>query len=757
MPRKSPRHLCLSGLFQLHVPLVEVLLEQSQVAVVDLAVSGDVGGILVDGHAPLVEVLLEGSQVAVVDLAVVVDVAGGVGRHLTDGTAEVAIGVAVIVVLVLAIAVGAGEVVGGAAGAFIQGIGAAHVGILGVAGKGVDRRIKAEQGVDTGSLVAHVGEFVAGGLDGGVPFGIVGHLSDQRGLVAGFVSGAGGIGAGAQVLHGPGGTVLGDVPHHRVVGYDDVAARDGDLHVLQTGLVGHSTVHSLAVKDDQIVAGGEFATVGLKDVAQGAAVHLGAGEEGIEDGVPTDGILAAGGIVGGHRHGGGNLGLCPAHEGGAVGGQIPRPVGQSHVVAAVGGEGIVHVAVVHQRQGHLRTGPKLDADAHVGGGVDGEGVAVAHHVGIAAEDGVAGDGIAVGRVGGHGLAADRHGAVGGVGGGGGDVVGTGGTLTRGGLIILGDLGTEHHEDQFGIVHEHVAGAGDGLNGVVAAQLPGVHGVLLHPLQQHVTALHHTGGAPHFGGVAPTAVDVQHDAGHVAAQIVLAAGFGVGVVVAAALAVGLVTAGGVFAGGGGAQHHDVVFGIAVALTVGPGVLAVPAAVPGGADGLAGVEGGDLTAAVLTVGVAVQIFGLAVVGDVLVVGAHQTLQLLVQGAGGHTAHRGGAAQQGQLLVGGVVLVVPFFGVGGHKGGHLFAGAPVVDVLAGIDVVHRGRLSGQNDETAEQADEQNERGQPRQRTLVQVFHSGISFALILFAHNIHTSIILHILTGYNRQSARKNEGCS
>ena len=194
--------------------------------------------------------------------------------------------------------------------------------------------------------------------------------------------------------------------------------------------------------------------------------------------------------------------------------------------------------------------------------------------------------------------------------------------------------------------------------------------------------------------APADVDVQHDAGGIAPHVLTQL---VGVVEFTALTVGGVAAAAVFAGGSGTEHHNIrlALGIAVAaavtLTVGPAVLAVPglAAVPGGADGLAGIERGNGAAAVLTVGVLEQAAGGIIRGGVVQIAVHQLVQNLKQRAVGHTAGVGRAGIGRQLVVGDVVVVVPILRHRRQEGGQLIALTPVVDVVAGIDVVDRCRL--------------------------------------------------------------------
>ena len=66
---------------QVHVPAVQVLLQQTVVTDVDGAVAGGIGGRHVGSHIPAVQILLEQTQVADVDIAVIVDITGGEINH----------------------------------------------------------------------------------------------------------------------------------------------------------------------------------------------------------------------------------------------------------------------------------------------------------------------------------------------------------------------------------------------------------------------------------------------------------------------------------------------------------------------------------------------------------------------------------------------------------------------------------------------------------------------------------------------------
>ena len=419
-------------------------------------------------------------------------------------------------------------------------------------------------------------------------------------------------------------------------------------------------------------------------------------------------------------------------------------VGAGGVAAfgAVGG-----LAVIGHRIGVLAggvLGGEIDADGAVGSGLDPEGVAVAGHSGAAADDGVAGDLITGGGSGNDGGAGQVDGTVGGVAGLGGDGVAFGagiaavtaagaatavGGFAGGGGHVGGNFPVIQQEGQLRVVNEDVTGAGDGFHGVVAAQLPGVDGVGDDPLQQNIQTFHDTARTPH-GGLGPADMLVEHDAGNVAPEVVLAAGFGIGIVVAAAFAVGLIAAGTVLGRAGGAQHHDVVFTVTGALAVGPGMLPVPggAGVPAGADGQTGIEGRDglgHLGAVFTVGVLVQKTGLAVIGDMGMVLLHQGLQGLIQFAGRNIVPGGRTGEDGQSLVSDVVLLVELFGVGGQEGGGGAAVTPVVDVLAAVDIVHGGGFRRCGD-AGQKAQHQCQHQQKRQNAAEITLHNRSPFCV-------------------------------
>ncbi len=276
---------------------------------------------------------------------------------------------------------------------------------------------------------------------------------------------------------------------------------------------------------------------------------------------------------------------------------------------------------------------------------------------------------------------------------------TGVSLTVGGSgIVCRNNCTEELEDQLGIVNKDVTGTGDGLDSIITAQLPGVHRVFFHPLQKDVLTLHDTFRAPHTAGIAPTDVDIQHDTGNVAVQVVLAVGDIVGIVEAAALAVSLVAAATVLRGCRGAEHHDVVFGITFALGIGPGMLSVPGTVPGGTNLRTGVEGGNLTAAVLAVGVHAQILDITIAGNIGLLTGHKALQCLVQRAAGHGRSRGRAAQGHEILI--CAVCVECVCIDRRRcSGH----------AANTPVVHIGSSRGVDCQTGQEADAQSEDQHP------------------------------------------------
>ena len=195
---------------------------------------------------------------------------------------------------------------------------------------------------------------------------------------------------------------------------------------------------------------------------------------------------------------------------------------------------------------------------------------------------------------------------------------------RGSSHIERNILAEHNEAKLGIVYEDVTGSGDGFYRIVSAKLPGIDGICLHPLEKNLAALHNAAGAPSVRGIAPTNVNVEEDTSYVTAKIVRAVRLLVGIVISRALTVCGVTSRGVLARRGGTKHHDIVLVVAAkALTVRPGVLAVPVAIPAGTDRLAGIEGGDCSAAILAVGISVKILGFIVTGLVSMRVRHKRL--------------------------------------------------------------------------------------------------------------------------------------
>ena len=263
-------------------------------------------------------------------------------------------------------------------------------------------------------------------------------------------------------------------------------------------------------------------------------------------------------------------------------------------------------------------------------------------------------------------------------------------FTGGSCHICGDFCAEENERKFGVVNKNVTGAGDGLDRVVTTKLPSINGVSFHPFKQNFKAFHYTGGAPSIGGVAPTNVNIKEDTCYVTAQVILAAGFHIGIVVAAALSVSFVATRTVFACRSGAEHHKIVFVIAAkTLTVGPGVLTVPSAtaIPRGADRLAGIERGDLTAVVLAVGIYEQVSCCIITGDIAMVACHQLFQFTIQLTLRSIGFACAAGIRGEFCVGGVIILVEILCIGGEEGCGRSTSTPVVDVLAvgGVHVVY------------------------------------------------------------------------
>ena len=237
-----------------------------------------------------------------------------------------------------------------------------------------------------------------------------------------------------------------------------------------------------------------------------------------------------------------------------------------------------------------------------------------------------------------------------------------GSHAGGSYHILRDLPAKQQPGIFRIIYKHVTHAGNGLNRIVSAHFPGIHRIFFHPFQQDVQALYNAGSAPHGARYTPAHIHIQHHSGTVAPD-----GF-TGIVVAAAFAVGRVAPGGVFAGIGGPQMHDIADLLAGAqLAFGPDVLLIPggAAVPLAGNGDLAVEQGHLVdIACLTVGVFVvvtDIFVAVIVSIKSVGGGHQILQLSIKLASRRIAG-GGAAGQNAHGIPGVVAGVVILGIGG-----------------------------------------------------------------------------------------------
>ena len=257
--------------------------------------------------------------------------------------------------------------------------------------------------------------------------------------------------------------------------------------------------------------------------------------------------------------------------------------------------------------------------------------------------------------------------------------------------VLGNLRAEQQEGQFGIVHKDISGAGDGLDRVITAQLPGVHRVFFHPLQQNIQTFHYAVAAPHGAGVAPADIDIQHNAGYITTKIVGFVGYFIGIIKPGAFAIGFVAASAVLADRGRAQHREVIFTISggIALAVGPGMLPVPsgATIPIRANRLAGIERGNghrVLRAVLAIGVAEQVSGIAIGSFIMVGILHQRLQLTVQCAGGSIGSTGATGVSRQQFIG--RIRVECFRIGRKRCGSFATGSPVVDVaVIAVDIIH------------------------------------------------------------------------
>ena len=537
-------------------------------------------------------------------------------RSLTALTANVAIAITSVVILVLFTAVSR-EIIDGTGLALIQRQGAAGRG--GITGKTIGV-VAAQSIVDALGLVALIRKFI-GIAAADRPQRSIGRRTQNQ-----LILSAVGVGIrfGGGIVQRPITVALGDLPNNSGGGIFNLIVGDGDgFHVQAAGGTILSRFHSAIVVDDQIITLGDGAAVFLKYVAVTAA-RLHTRIESVQHHVGYNGVVFARFIVGRHLGGVLHLALRPTHKGVAAR-QRTAVIGQSDDVTGIGdllGHGAVCKGKPH---GGLGTLGKVNADGHVRSGDDVEHVAIAVDSGTAAEDSIAADSITRLRSSGDGRTLHRNGTIVRIIGVGSDGVADRRTLSGGRSVILRHSLVKQQEGQLGIVYEYVTGTGDRFHRVVATQLPGIHGIFFHPLEQNLFALHNTGGAPHIiqstiviRTATPTYVDVQHDTGHVATQIVRAVALRIGVVEFAALTIGGVATAGVFAHRGGTEHHNVrlALGIgvtaAVTLTVRPSVLTIPsrATIPFGTDRLAGIEGRDGSAAILTVGVFEQISGISI---------------------------------------------------------------------------------------------------------------------------------------------------
>ena len=653
------------------------------------------------------------------------------GRH-TGGTAHVAGGIASVIVGVgVTHHLSGGEIVHRAGSTLIQGQRTAGRG--GIASKAVGA-VTTQVSVDAGSFVAHVDKLVGAGA-GNRPLAVVGQGGQQSTLILGAVTA--GIDLRIGVIQCPVVAILGDVPH-RIGGRILNATRGGSgLHVVETGSGAHLGNQCAAVVEDEVIALGQRTAVRLKGVVVDHTALFTAGIQSIQGHPGRRGQRTAhrivGGLVGGLVH----LIGAPAQEGLTIGHRTAVS-GQGDSIAGIGGLGKGDAAGLSEADGYFLTLTKVDTHRHVGRGRNRKDVTIASHGSGTAEDGIAG-----GRIAGLGGSGDdvtlhRHSAVAGVIGAGGDGVTGRGTRTGGRVIIGRYVLAKQLESQLGIVHEHVAGAGDGLYRIVTTQLPSVYGIFLHPLEQNLSALHDTGGTPHIiqstvvrGTAAPADVDVQHDTGRVATYVLSQL---VGVVKFATLTVGGVSTRGVFAHRSGTQHHNVglTLGVgvtaAVTLTVRPHVLAVPglATIPRRTDGLSGIERRNGAAAVFTVGVLKQASGGIVGRGIVQIIVHQLMQRVVQRTIRHAVRDGRAGQRCQLGIRHAVIGIEILRHRRQEGGELVTLTPVVDVFAGIDVIDRRRLCRHHNQGGQQADQQHQRAKPRQRAFGKCFHTIASLGI-------------------------------
>ena len=259
---------------------------------------------------------------------------------------------------------------------------------------------------------------------------------------------------------------------------------------------------------------------------------------------------------------------------------------------------------------------------------------------------------------------------------------TGVTAVGGGGQVRRNGPTEQQVGIFGIVNEHIAGAGDGLDCVIVTHFPGVHRIFLDPAQQHIQAFDDTVGAPHIAGVAPADIHVKQRTGAVATD------GHTGIVVRAAFTVGCVATGAVLTGIGRTQVHDIAniggAGSTQAFTLGPDMLLVVGntGIPGTAHLQTAVQGGHISRITQhTVGVLIDVLtvaggGGAVLGEEGVVADHQRLQGRIQAAGRSI---GGGSATGDLAQGGILVRtgIEALGIGSKEATVLTSGAPVGQV--------------------------------------------------------------------------------
>ena len=241
--------------------------------------------------------------------------------------------------------------------------------------------------------------------------------------------------------------------------------------------------------------------------------------------------------------------------------------------------------------------------------------------------------------------------------------------------------------------------------------------------------------------------LQHQARHVAVELLFEL---VRIVKAPALAVGIVAAVGILGDRRRTQHHDVVLVRAVqTLAVRPGVLAVPilALAPARADGLAGIERGDLVGILLAIRVAIQFLRIVIAGRAGLLGGQHGVQRLaevtvIDGLGAGRLRAALFRQHVEGIAAGVIRR----GIGGQEGRGGVALAPVVDVVSVFaidDLRCTGRLCGRSADG--QAGEHAAKHCKQQQNRHNPFGHGISSSFIIRLHPVCPDRVLcdHFIT--------------